>query len=273
MNDRTHVLAALAVLLLVAGAVSARAQEPGPPPGIPVSSPENRIEFRLPAPYWEAQTGQDIAASAPGGCAPTRVSPDLLFVIRHLDALAEIWIIRNEEPFLMRSKDDMETAVSGFTEAILDRLGESITDVESAYEVRDRMIVHRFAFSAPPQGGGGCVPVQAAAEQQKMHFVLVHYFLRPQGEDAIFFRASCRASVEAFREMESEIDFILGSMRFTGQIAQDFFVPDAPEEKVLTAAQAAKGARAPSGVQGWMLAVGMIIIIWMLLRRRKKPKA
>jgi len=272
VNNRMHVLAALTMLLLAAEAVPAQAQEPAPPAGIPVTSPENRIELRLPAAYWDAQTGAQIAAGTPGGCAPTRVSPDLLFVIRHLDALAEIWIIRSEEPFLMRDKNDLEAVVNAFTGAIRDRLGETMSDVESEYEERDGMIIHRFAFTAPPQGGGGCVPAQPAAEPQKLRFMLVHYFLRPEGEDAIFFRASCRATAETFEALEGEINFILSSLRFTGPVAENFFAPDAPQEKLLTADKAAKAVRRPSGVQGWMLAIGMMVIIWMLLRRRKKPE-
>lgn len=269
-------LAALAVLLLAADAPPApapAAEKPAQPqgPGSVVTSPENRLQIRLPAPYWEALTAQEVARHMQGGCNRGQVPPDLVFVVHDRDALTQVLVTRSDRSFLMRDKNDLEAFEKAFMEAEQKQLGEKASDVESGYEERDGMIVHRFAVTAAPSPGGGCAMAsQRQAAPQKLRFVFVDYFLRPEGEDALYYRASAAAPLETYQELKPEFDFILANVQFTGKLADQFFAPDAPAEKVPTAKQAAKSVGGSNPVQGWMLAAGMIVVIWLLLRRRRR---
>lgn len=244
------------------------------PVGILIKDPLNRLEFRLPGEYWEHRDRDSVAAQARGGCGPSRVSPNLLFILQHKDAPASVWCERGPRSFLMRGKDDLETFVNATIGAVRSQVGESVEEVESSYEERDGMILHRLGFTAPLPAGGGCAPRQAPAEDQpNMRYLSVHYFVRPEGADAMAFKMHCLATEEVFGQLESEFEFIISSLRYTGELAAEFFVPDAPEDKVLTPKEAARAAGAKKGGVNWLLPVGMIVIIWIMIRRRKKAPA
>lgn len=231
------------------------------------------VELRVPASYWMAVDPDELAEQMSGGCTPPRVPENLLLVLRHKDAMAEVWLVSSPR-YLMRNRDDLEEYVGGFVQAVRQQLGESMSEVSTTYAERDSLIVHRFAFSVTPRTTGGCVgATQAPQAPEKSRFLLVDYFLRPEGEDGLHFRASCRASEEAFEALKSEFEFILSSFSFTGETAEEFFVPDAPAEKVPTADEAAEQVSVSKGQYGWILAAGAIVIIWMLLRRRKRSQA
>ncbi len=288
MRNSLPVLVALGAVLLAAAAVAAETPavpaeaapaEAAPPAapkeaGVPVASPANRLELRLPAPYWEALTPDEIARQVQGGCAQGKVPASLILLLRDKDALAEVIISRSERTFLMRNKDDLEAFENGFMKAIQDQVGAGATDVESGYSERDGMTVHRYGLTAAPSaGGGGCAMMpQQSGPPQKLRFLFVDYFVRPDGEDALYYRASVRAPVDTFNELKPEFEYILENIRFTGKRADDFFAPDAPADKVPTAKEAAKGVGGHSGVSGWMLAGALMIAIWLMLRRRKKPQ-
>ncbi len=287
MRNSLPVLAAIGALLTAVGALAAEspappAQAPPPPqaaaapeePGVPVTSAENRLALRLPAPYWEALTPEEIARQMQGGCAQGRVPASVLLLLRDKDALAEVIISRSDRTFLMRNKGDLEAFEDGFMKAIQDRISGAATDVESTYSERNGMTVHRYGLTAAPSaGGGGCaMPGQQSGPPQKLRFLFVDYFVRPDGEDALYYRASVRAPVDTFKALEPEFEYILDSIRFTGKPADGFFVPDAPEDKVPTAKEAAKSVGAHGGTSGWMLAAALMVAIWLMLRRRKKPQ-
>jgi hypothetical protein len=246
-------------------------------PGVPLSSPENRLELRAPAAYWEAQTGKEIAQKLQGGCGQ-QVPPDLVFVLQHRDAPAQVIITRSAKPFLMRNKDDLEAFEQGFMKAVKERVSGQVSDEESGYEERDGMVIHRYALTATPSaGGGGCaMAAQSAGPPQKLRFVFVDYFLRPQGEDAVFYRAGCRAFAETYEKMKPEFDSVLSSIHFTGKLADQFFDPAAPVDKVPTAKQAAKefggGGGSSSPITAMMLAGALVLAIWLIWRRRKQPQ-
>jgi hypothetical protein len=281
--------AALAALLMAAGALAAEAPAapaaaPGPAPaaaapnapqqpGIRVSSPESRLELRLPAAYWEALTPQEIARHMQGGCGQGQVPASLLYLVQDRDALVQIVISRSDRTFLMRDKGDLEAFENGFMKAVQDQLGGAAADVESSYEERDGMIVHRFGLTATPSSGGGCAAAGGqGGPPQKLHFLFVDYFVHPEGEDALYYRATARAPVETFTDVQPEVDFIVRSVRFTGKLAGSFFTPDAPADKVPTAKEAAKGVGGHGLGSGWMLAVALVVAVWLMMRRRKQPQ-
>lgn len=286
MTNRILLLVILAAALLLGPAPAAHGTEPASPPAEPeqpaadagaaaepapivVQDPLYRIEFQLPAPYWDYADREQLAARPQGGCAAPRTPQDLLFVLSHKDASALGRFELGPQSFLMRNKDDLETFVAAFTEAIRSQVGDLEEKTES-YPRTENPIVHRLEFTAAARGAGGCsMQRQPAGEQPKMRYTLVHYFVRPKGADAMVFKIFCAAPAEVFEELRPEFDFIIASLRYTGDVEAEFFAPDAPEDKVLSAKDAARSAGAARKTN-WLLPVAMILIVWMMLRRRKK---
>jgi hypothetical protein len=256
--------------LEVAADTPAAREGPRPAPGpITIQDPLYRLEFKLPAPYWQHHDPKEMAGRAPGGCAGPRVSPNLLFVLTHKDAAANVWAERLGRPFLMRDKDDLEGYVNAFVEAVARQVGE-VEDLNVSYPQTANPVVHRASFVAPMRARGGCGPRPAAgAEPQKMRYVFLHYFVRPKDADAMAFKVFCAAEAGLFEELEPEFDFIISSLRYTGEVDAQFFVPEAPEEKVLGPKEAARAAGARSRFS-WMLPIALIMVIWMMMRRKKQ---
>jgi len=266
-----------ALACAVASAQQSPAAPPGPKPaqegsaGALLSDPQDRLELALPAPYWLHYDRRQLEEQVRGGCVRQQVPPEVLYVIRHKDAQAGVLCLKSPRPFLMRSKADLEALIGSITEAVARPFGESIQVLESKYGERDGMITHRYAFTASVGGGSGCAGgPQSGGAPQKMRFLMVHYFVREDGGDATYFELRAYAPAEVYQALAPEIDSILDGLRYTGKPAAEFFVPDAPEDRVLTGKEAVRSATGRRGSYGWMLAVGMIVIIWMLLRRRKQ---
>ncbi len=285
MRTRRIAAIALAMALLPALAGSAgpddapsapeAGAEAAPPqvtsPGILMKDSARRIEFRLPAGYWEYYDPEALAAQAKGGCAGPRVSPNLIFVLNHKDAPANVWCEFGSRSFLMRDENDLEAYVSAFTQAIRAQTGAVLEDVSDSYERRDGMILHRFGFTAPLPAGRGCGARPPAGDLPRMSHLIVQYFIRPAGSDAMELKLSCVAPEDVFGELKPEFDFVVDSVRYSGQVDADFFVPAAPEDKVLSPAAAAKGAGAGGRSFSWLLPVALIVIVWLMIRRRKEP--
>jgi len=241
-----------------------------PPSGILIKDSARHIEFRLPAGYWEYYDPEALAAQAKGGCSGPRVSPDLVFVLNHKDAPANVWCEFGARSFLMRDENDLEAYVDAFKEAIRTQTGEVLEDVSESYEPGEGMILHRFGFTAPLQARGGCGAPPPVEDAPRMSHLLVHYFIRPAGSDAMALKLFCAAPEDVFADLEREFDFIAESVRYSGELADAFFVPDAPEDKVLSPKAATKAAGAGGRGFNWLLPVALIVIIWLMIRRRKQ---
>ncbi len=273
MVDRSSlvVLAALVLLACLAVPVAAEDEEPS---GITVTDTGNRIEFRLPAPYWDHEDRQQLADRVSGGLFGRELPPGLLHVATHKDAGAFVQINEGGRRFLMRNREDLETFVSGTVQAIteqIDRTGEVlVTD----WDERDGMIIHRFSFRAQVRGGDGCMAPEAGQDEpQAMRWLFVDFFMRPEGEDAVNFQMRYVAPDEVYEALIPELDFIESSFHYTGPLAEEFFVPDAPAERVPTAGEAAEAVADEGGLPTWLLLLGVGVVIWMLMKRKKEQPA
>ncbi len=238
---------------------------------VSVRDPLYRLEFQLPAPYWEHYTRKDIEANAPGGCNPQRVPADLLFFIRHKDAAVQGRIELGLDGFLMRNKADMETYIKTFESAILGKARGAV-EPESRYLQQQNPIVHQLSFKEPIRTGGGCAGQdEDPGPVQYSRSVTLHYFVRPDGLDAMFYKVLIVAPEETYRQIKGEIDFILSSLHYDGALDAEFFVADAPEDKLLTAKDAERSAK--GGKQSnWPMMLMMAAMVFFLFRRRKKKK-
>ena len=238
-----------------------------------VRDPLYRLEFTLPGPFWRHMDNQELAAEAqgtPGGCAPPQQVPDgLLFVFTHEDASVLGRVELAQRSFLLRNKASLEEYVDARMTAVGSQVGGAMQDAESSYTTREGLIIHRLDFTVPAgSGGGGCAP--AAAGGPATRYAIVHQFVRPKGADCLLFVLYCYAPVEVFERLKPEIDSIADSFRYTGELDTTFFAPDAPEEKLLTAQDAAKGKQ---GGFNWLMPVGLALVIWLMIRRKKEKAA
>jgi len=257
-----RIAALLAAALASVGAAAA-------PAGILIRDATNNLEFRLPAAYWEYTDRQHLGAQAQGGCPSGRVPPNLLFALSHKDALAQAWCEEGGRRFLMRNQGDLDDFVAAFQEAITAQMPGPVESLESSLEERDGMIVHRLSFATEVGGGGGgCAG--PTGPTQKVRLLVVDYFVRPRGEDALYFRLACRATAEAFEGLAGEFDHVADTLRYTGEMEEQFFAPDAPPEKVAAALEAAAGSKRKGG-PSWLLFGAILVLVWIMLRRRKRP--
>jgi len=237
---------------------------------------ENQVELRLPAPYWEIKTAEQIAAEAPaGGCVPARgAPPGMLALISNKDAQALIYVERWPQTFLMRSKDDLENYVARWKEMFQARGGAQVEVGESSYEERDGMIAHRLEFTAPvPAGGGmgGCTPRPSPPEEgAKVHYLIADFFVRPAGEEARLYRISCFAREDEFERQRADFESLIDSFRFTGTVAEEFFDPTAPPEKLPSVKR--DGGASACGGPGLIVAVVVVLIVYFWFRSRSKPR-
>jgi hypothetical protein len=273
----------LAVLVLI-GALCVVAEDmpgeaaPVPPAVNPITvkDPLYPLEFRLPAPYWGYRDQQDLRQelSGRGGCAnPAQSVPqNLLFVFGHEDAALYGRLELGPRSFLVRREDELEAYVDARAAVIQGQTGGTAQDVETEWSDEDGMLVHRLEFSAPLRTQGGCAPAPPPqADGERMHYLVLHYFVRPRDADALCFYMFLFGADSVFEELRPEVDSILDSVRYNGELAADFFDPQAPPEKGLSPEDADTGQK-KSPLGGLMMPVLLVLAIWMMMRRRK-PKA
>lgn len=225
-----------------------------------VEDPANRFRLSLPGPYWECKSRSQIAAGTrqqgPGCGSPTRLPPGLLLVAHNKDAPVQAILYLVPERFLLRSGDDLERYVSSRLQQMQPRRGAVVEFQEASYEKDGELIVHR-------------APLSLSAGGQEVRALLVHYFVRPRGEDVHVYRMEIMAAEEEFEREQEEMTHIAGSFAFTGELSEEFFAPDAPDEKLPDLAVRPGGA--PACGQGYwpmVLAAIGVLLIYMYMRKR-----
>ncbi len=245
------------------------AQEEGRP-GVLVAEHLRDVELRLPAPYWQHQTREELARQSQGGCGAPRVPSDVLLVASHKDALVRLYV-SDDGRFLMRNRDDLESYVGGVVAGFRERLSKQNQVLSKGFEERDGMIVHKCVVEDPIRAGGGCMGQAGAPSRfRSVRYVVVNYFVRPAGQHATRFQMICMAPTSVWGKLKKEIDFVMDSFRYTGETAEEFFEPDAAPEDVPTPEQGAESMAGKSQFPTWLLVGGLILVIWLLLRRKKR---
>jgi len=261
------------------GVAAGAGPEVEPAAGLVRRDEANKVEIVLPAPYWRFYPRSELADMGRGGCGGRpELPPELICAVGHNDAPCVVQCARRPGSYLMRSREDLEAFVEERLAAIKKQLGDRMEIVEpSTYSEVAGATVHRVAFSVPAGGGaGGCAPAAAAeGDGNKMVNLLVNYFMRPVGQDALHYEVNCVAPEAVFEKLKPEVDFIVSHFRYAGETvpAAEFYVPDAPEEKLLTAEDAREDVtprRRGSPLTFVMLAA---VLVWMLWRRRGRAKA
>ncbi|MFO8006206.1 MAG: hypothetical protein R6V05_00565 [Candidatus Brocadiia bacterium] len=265
---------ATALVALCALAASAGGAQPRNDALPTVTDETNRIRFRLPGEWWQHYNRQELADRLQGGCGAGQLPEELLHAAGHKDAPAQILLFRGPAQFLMRDRDDLETFVNASMQALTEQMGgaEGVHENDYVQDAPGGMIVHRYSFSAPLRGGGGCAGM-AQGQELTLRYLYVDYFVRPEGQDARNFQMRCFAPEEVWPDIKTEIEFVVSSLRYTGEVAGEFFVPDAPQEKVLSAEEVSESVEGRSPFPTWLLVAGLIFVVWLLMRRKSKGEA
>jgi len=275
--NRTVAFAAALVLAVACG--RANDVTPGPEgggaavPGVPMvtvdeegrlhlSDPMYYCSLTLPGSYWECKSpGQLAAETQTGGCAPAGggMPQGMAFILRHKDAPAAVTLRVLPQRFLMRGKDDLESFVEAQESQLKERGGGAVEFKEQTYGETDGVVWRRSLFTATGRG-----PTQT--------YLLVHFFVRPAGQDARMYQLAAMTLEETYEgrpSVREDIESVAASFRYTGELAPAFFAPDAPAEKLPTLDEP---ANAPGvcggGFSGLLLAGAVVFLIYTYMRRR-----
>jgi hypothetical protein len=231
----------------------------------------------LPAPYWEFRNRQELARAMEEnqGCGG---SPDmmeeLVWGMRHKDAPVQMQCLESSYRFLLRDEAGLEDFINERLEFVMAQLGESVDLLDRGFVGEGdpgNPVVHSVSFDVPAQAGsaGGCGQQPPEQDQGPGYVVvLVDFFVRPKGQDLIRYELRCYAPKDAYEDLKEEIEFILGSVEYQGELADGFFAPDAPDDK-LPGEEEVEESPGGGGKMGFMVAAFVIAVIWMIMRRRK----
>jgi hypothetical protein len=226
-----------------------------------VQDPVNEFQLVLPAPYWETKTPGQIASErgggAGGGCAPGQQVPEsLLLVMRNEDARAAASLELKPERFRMRGREDLEDYVDERNEMVMQQGGGAFELDGSSYEQRNGLIVHQASFTA-------------SGERGRQKYVVIDYFVRPRGQKARVYQLACISTPERFEGLRKDFEHIIESFEFTGEVAEGFFTPDAsPAELPEVKDRGGPLQRCGGGSYGMFIAMAVVFIVYMVLRRR-----
>jgi hypothetical protein len=218
----------------------------------------NRFRLSLPGPYWEYRTAEQMTAQTQGqGCTPGgRAIPGLLLMMNNKDAPAGASLQVVPQRFLMRGRQDLEDYIAREQESIRSRGRGALKFEKPAYGEEGGVINCRLAFTDPR----GAQPAK---------YMLVSYFVRPEGEDALVYSLMSAAPEKESERQSEDFEFIVRGFRFEGKLAGEFFVPEAPAEKLPGAKPPAQPVQA-CGQNYWgvLAAVLIVMAVYMFMRKR-----
>ena len=89
--------------------------------------------------------------------------------------------------------------------------------------------------------------------------------------------ASSAALVIVFNpdaQLRPEFDYIIGSFRYSGPVAEEFFVPNAAQDKVPTPRAAQRSAGGGGGSNYALpVIIAALVVVWFVMRKRKASSA
>ena len=268
-------LVAFVVLAMVAGPLCASVAPPRDQKekGFPVvrTTDEREVvvedtvnDFRLSLPgfYWECKTPGQISSERQGqggGCSPGGQVPEsLLLVVRNEDARAAASLELKGERFRMRGKQDLEEYLDRRHQMVMEQGGGAFELQDSSYTQKDGMITHRAVFTA-------------SGDRGRQKYVLVDYFVRPEGEKARVYQLACIATPEGYERLKPDFEHLIGSFEFTGQAAEGFFTPEAsPAELPKVEESQGPMEQCGGGYSGMFIAAAVVFVIYMLIKKRSQ---
>lgn len=235
---------------------------PNPEGELVVKDPVHKFQLRLPALYWECKSPEQLAQERGGGggalgCSSGQNVPSsLLLVARNKDAQAVASLELKGNRFRVRGKPDLEEYVDKRQEKMMKQGGGAFNVDSSQYTQRDGMIIHKTTFSATQNKG-------------RQKYFLVDFFVRPEGQRVRVYRLACVATPDVYERLKLDFQQIVGSFRYTGELADSLFTPDASPAE-LPSVEKTDGGTSRCGGQysGMIVAMGIVFLLYMFFRRR-----
>jgi len=236
------------------------------------SSEKESVRITIPAGDWKTMTAEDMQRDAPGGCLPAAGPPEgLVLTIQKTDSQAMGTVSRLPQTFLLRNEEDLRSFIQEMKDAITGT-GEGTEIRSSELTRREGLYVHTMEFVAQPRGLlGGCGATSPSDGQPpRMRYVVRDYFVRPQGEEALLYRVGTMAPAESYEDYAGELETFGTSFEFTGERAEEFFEPDAAEDKLPEVPQASEEECGAFDSPMLIVFAVIVVVLWWWTRRRMK---
>ncbi len=220
---------------------------------------QNRYRLTLPAPYWECRTRTQLAAEVRGqGCTRGGGVPTGFLLLAHnKDALAWVSLQIVPQRFLLRNKSDLANYLNASWERVSQQGWEPLEADEAPYSEVGGLISPRARFARSVGG-------------DRMVRLIVQYFTRPKDQDLRIYNMECVTTEQEFERHSKDLEQIIASFRYTGELSAAFYVPEAPNERLPDLSKLAQPQPACGGGQsGILVAVLVVLFVYTLMRRRR----
>ncbi len=224
----------------------------------------NDYTVLIPAPYWNYKTPSQLQkqhGSQPGGCVPGGGIPEsLLLVLQNKDAPSTgVSIERKSQRFLLRGKDDLTDYMSKQEETLLEKMRGSGELLSSRTRTEPGGVVYtaHYEFRDP-------------SHEQTLRVIMANILIRPPEQDVIVYQIQAFAHKEWYERLEDDFMELIDSFRYLGEAASQFFVPDAPEEKLPFALDNTQPhqPRCGEGISGIVMASAAVLVLYMLYKKK-----
>jgi len=240
-----------------------------------IRSTDGAYTVDLPSPKWDAQAGEDLAAEGAPGCAgAARFPPGYLTMSPK--AAAEVRLM--PQTFLVRSREEFDNVLRTIRMSLQSQPGFEAGSLQTEEVERDGMLWRYYTFTSQlsgSEGMGGCAGApRRGGSAEKLKFFVADCFVRPDGGTIQFYRIRCAAPVSLFDDYQEEFRAIAESFHYAGRVAEEFFTPDAPPEKLpdLDAMSRAGAPRCGGGSSGFFLVIGLVLMIYVIMKRRRRSQ-
>ncbi len=232
-----------------------------------IADRSQQYKLEIPAPYWTYKSPVQIkkeVEAAPGGCVPGRSIPDsLLLVIQNKDAPttgASLEIMPHR--FRLRNEDDLFNYLEREESARAEQMRGTGDLTHSDTERRDHLWVHTSYYTL-------------VENKEEIQVILANFLVRPRDRDVMIYRLQAFAPSEWFHLLEEDFAAIINSFRYTGETAEEFFMPEASEEELPFAdgdPPSAGRERWSGGISGFVLTLGAVVVVYIMIKRKGKPE-
>ena len=227
---------------------------------------KEQARVTIPAGEWKMVTPENMDEQG-GGCMPARGAPEGFIVTTHLpESRVVASVTRRPKEYLARNEEDLRTFAAQMKDVVSKKGGEGTKIISSELAKKDDTWVHTLEFSAPSGPLGGCGALGGADAPKRMHYRLWDYFIRPEGKDARLYRIGTATPEGEYENYRETFQSFAESFEFTGNRADEFFAPDAPEEKLPTV-DVPEGACGEWGSTSIFLFIAVLAVLWWWSRK------
>jgi len=232
-----------------------------------VEDRKENYRIAIPAPYWRFKTPRQLReqrSQSLGGCAPGGGVPEnLLLLIENKDAHgAGASLKRFEHGFRLRDNRDLRDYIARKENAVLDQMEGAGERTGSETIIQDGMAVYKAYYTFSEKG-------------HDIHVIMASFLARPPGEDVIVFEMQAFALDRWYDLLKEDLRSLINNFNYTGAVADQFFDPNAPEEKLPFTGDGTSQPPPPflKHLPWLFVAAAAGLTIYMVLKRKRDGSA